>query len=163
MPHGASDAHNTTITSGFSRSWRLLIFFGFPGSTAISIWFFANRAGSAVTWPPDFRVSMFFVSADANTSASAPPWICWASVVELPGLSLISVPGWASWKSFAKAVNAGVSEEAMNTWIEPERPPLAPPSFELLPQATSPTASTSANPARVVVVRPAGMRGPPAQ
>ena len=63
---------------------------------------------------------MFVPSADAKTSAGAPPWICCTSADDAPKLNVTVVPGFAFWKSAPIFVNASVSDAAADTVMVPE-------------------------------------------
>ena len=63
---------------------------------------------------------MFVPSADANTSAGAPPWICCTSADDAAKLNVTVVPGFAFSKSAPILVNASVSDAAADTVIVPE-------------------------------------------
>src|SRR4051794_12017618 len=77
-PHGTV-APQREIVPTSRRSATDDTFSGLPDLTAICIWLRAKRVGAArLTWPPATRRSMVLRSADAKTSAGAPPWI-WAT------------------------------------------------------------------------------------
>ena len=63
---------------------------------------------------------MLAPSADANTSAGAPPWICCTSADDAAKLNVTVVPGFAFWKSAPILVNASVSDAAADTVIVPD-------------------------------------------
>src|SRR5436190_8188066 len=91
LPHGTVDAHNDTTPSS-GRSASDFTFFGLPGLTTIVRKFDAKSTGSVVTWPPDTSFCMLVPSADAKTSAGAPPWICCTSVDDAAKLNVTVVP-----------------------------------------------------------------------
>jgi len=63
---------------------------------------------------------MFFVLAEANTSAGAPAMI-WVARVELaPKLNVTFTPGWAASNCVPSLVKDPVSEDAANTVIDPD-------------------------------------------
>src|SRR5262245_19916009 len=62
---------------------------------------------------------MLAPSAEANTSAGAPPWICCARVPDEPKLNVIVVPGLRFWKSAPILVNASVVDAAAETVMLP--------------------------------------------
>jgi hypothetical protein len=63
---------------------------------------------------------MFFVDADANTSAGA-PLVIWVASVELaPKLNVTFTPGCAASNCWPMVVNASFSEDAANTVIDPD-------------------------------------------
>ena len=65
---------------------------------------------------------MFFVSAEAKTSAGA-PWVIWVTRSEDPAkLRVTLVPGFLDSKSLANSVNVDFSEAAANTVIDPDNP-----------------------------------------
>ncbi len=90
-----------------------------PGFTTIVSRFDANTVGSAVTCPPVTSFCMLAPSADANTSAGAPPWIWVASVPDDPKLNVTVVPGLRFWKSAPIFVNASVVDAAADTVMVP--------------------------------------------
>src|SRR5688572_19074108 len=118
MPHGTCVAHNDT-TPTFGRSLTDFTRFGFPGLTAISIWLRANVRGDAFTLPETTSLSMFARSADANTSAGAPPWICVTSADDDAELRLTVVPGCFRSNFVFISANASVSEAASATVMLP--------------------------------------------
>src|SRR3954452_20390061 len=118
LPHGTVSPQSDT-TSSFERSAIDLTFCGLPGFTTMVRRFEANTVGSAVTSPPVTNFCMLAPSADAETSAGAPPWICVASVPDDPKLNLTVVPGFRVWKSAPIFVNASVSDAAADTVIVP--------------------------------------------
>ena len=63
---------------------------------------------------------MFVRSADANTSAGAPPWICVTRADDAAGLSVIVVPWFCFWNFAAISANASVSDAASATVMLPE-------------------------------------------
>ena len=81
-----------------ARSLNDTIFFGFPGAVTIVSVLDAKFTGSPATSFASVALSMFFVSADANTSAGA-PCVNWVTRSEdpakensmsLPGLSVLN-------------------------------------------------------------------------
>src|SRR5262249_13845219 len=95
-------------------------------------------------------------SADANTSAGAPFWICVTSADEASKLNVTFAPGLASSKSWPICVNACFNDDAADTVIEPVTfaapvvvvEELADDDFALLPQAATRTANTANTNAR---------------
>ena len=103
-----------------ARSATDLMFFGLPGFTAICIWLRANGVGVVVTWPPLTSLSMLVRSADAYTSAGAPPWIWVTSADDDPKLNVTVALGFFLWKPEPSLVNASVSDAAADTVMDPE-------------------------------------------
>ena len=68
-PHGTGGAQTTTINPGLSRSAKEVMFLGLPGATAMTRVFDAKLTGSPASRPALAALSMFVVSAEANTSA----------------------------------------------------------------------------------------------
>src|SRR3954469_5891596 len=91
---------------------------GFDGGTAICITFFTNGVGLEAA-PADTTWSMFFVLADANTSAGAPCVICCASPELGPKLNTTLTPLCAFSNSSPSTVNASVRDAAANTLTVP--------------------------------------------
>jgi hypothetical protein len=66
--------------------------FGFPGGVTIVRVLLAKLTGSPVTRPASVALIMFFVSAEAKTSAGA-PWVSWVTKSEDPAkLKVTLVP-----------------------------------------------------------------------
>src|SRR6266550_3378538 len=82
-PHGTWSWQSATLTPGRARSARLVIWAGLLAGTATSIRLTANVVDEPAL-PADATWSMFFVAADANTSAGAPWLICVASIELAP-------------------------------------------------------------------------------
>src|SRR5689334_10889336 len=118
LPHGAVVAQRAT-TPALARSGSALMPLGFPGFVAISNWFLANIFGVADTRFAVVSLPMFFVSADANTSAGAPPWICVTNAADESKLNVTFAPGFAASKSFPTCANALLSDAAAETVIVP--------------------------------------------
>ena len=92
-----------------------------PFFTTIVSSFAANTVGSAVHLTArSTNFCMLVPSADANTSAGAPPWICCTNADDAAKLKVTDVPGFAFWKSAPILVNASVSEAAADTVMVPE-------------------------------------------
>ena len=98
-PHGTAGWHNATLTDDFASSLTDVTFAGLLGGTATSMMFLAKFRGpdaspAVTTW------SMFFVDAEANTSAGA-PLVIWVARVELaPKLNCTVSPGLAASNCF---------------------------------------------------------------
>ena len=71
-PHGTCGAQITTVTPGFVRSASEAMPLGFPGPVTIVSVLVAKMTGLPGTRPASTALSMFFSSAEANTSAGAP-------------------------------------------------------------------------------------------
>ena len=71
-PQGTCGAHTTTDKPGCVRSLNEAIFFGLPGAVTIVSVLDAKFTGLPASRSAWAALSMFFVSADANTSAGAP-------------------------------------------------------------------------------------------
>ena len=67
-----------------------MILAGLPGGTAISRVLVAKFTGAPSTRPSPVALSMFLVSAEANTSAGAPCWI-WVTRSEEPAKLKLTV------------------------------------------------------------------------
>ena len=112
----------TTLTPGLARSAKEAIEAGLDGGTAISRTLVAKSTGVPPTSFASASLAMFFVSAEAKTSAGA-PWVIWVTRSEDPAkLRVTLVPGCLASKSVASSVNVDFSEAAANTVIEPDRP-----------------------------------------
>ena len=73
-PHGTWGAHTTTCVPGLARSAKEAMPLGFPGGVTMVRVLVAKLTGSPATRPASTALVMFFVSAEANTSAGA-PWV----------------------------------------------------------------------------------------
>src|SRR5215471_5394109 len=118
LPHGTVVPQSET-TPRLARSANVFTFFGLQGLTTIVSRFDANTVGSAVTCPPVTSFCMLAPSAEANTSAGAPPWICCARVDDAAKLKVTVVPLLIFSKSLPIFVKASVSEAAADTVIDP--------------------------------------------
>src|ERR1700682_3536158 len=103
---------------GLDRSASPVMFFGLPAATAISSLFVAKVTGGS-TRPASTSFCMFFVSAEANTSAWAPCCIWATRAVEPAKLYVIARLGWAVVSVALAALNAPVSDAAANTLTDP--------------------------------------------
>src|SRR5689334_22979211 len=122
-PHGTAGAHSTTVTPGLARSARPVIPAGLPGGTAISSVLDAKLTGAVAVSESPVALAMFFVSAEAKTSAGAPCW-SWATRSDDPAkLKVTFVPGCAFSKSSPIWVKVFLREAAANTVISPDGPP----------------------------------------
>src|SRR5947207_12423323 len=92
--------------------------FGLPGATAISSLFRANVLGVS-TKLASTSFCMFFVSADANTSAGAPCWIWVTSACDPAKLYVNDNPGALVANVDFSLLNASVSDAAANTLSDP--------------------------------------------
>src|SRR5690348_10304732 len=111
---------------------------GLPGATTISSLLRANTRGVPVVKPSPFNLSMFVVSAEANTSADAPCSICVTRVGVPAKLNFTVTPELAPWNEVPRALKAAVSDAAAKT----ETVPLSGVAGEeVLPQAASATAA----------------------
>ena len=63
---------------------------------------------------------MLVRSADANTSAGAPPWICVTSAEDAAGFRVMLVPSYCFWNFVAISANVSVSEAASATVMLPD-------------------------------------------
>jgi hypothetical protein len=97
---------------------------------------------------------MFFVDAEAKTSAGA-PLVIWASRPELgPKLNFTVSPLWAAWNCFPIWVKASVSDAAANTVIVPVAGvELLALGVELELLLEQPATATAASPAAITVKR----------
>src|SRR5205823_878981 len=153
-PHGTCCWHSATFNPGLARSARAATRPGLSGGTAISIAFRANVFGSAAA-PALTTASMFFVLAEANTSAGAPCSMLAASAELAAKLNFTATPGCAASNCRPSVVNDSVSEAAAKTVTVPDRLPAdaAPPEPEperdpavvpaARPQPTSTTTATT--------------------
>ena len=118
VPHGTSGWHNATLTDDLARSVTDVTSAGLDGGTATSIMFLAKSDGLDAS-PAVTICCMFFVLAEANTSAGAPAMI-WVARVELgPKLNVTFTPGWAASNCVPSFVKDPVSDDAANTVIDP--------------------------------------------
>src|SRR6185436_6489533 len=105
---------------GLARSESWVTLAGFLAGTAISMTLLAKFVG-ALAAPVVTTWSMFFVLAEANTSAGA-PWLIWVARPELgPKLKTTLAPGWAASNCRPSVVNASFREAAANTLTVPDR------------------------------------------
>src|SRR6476661_1752626 len=118
VPHGTAAWQRATFTRLLARSPTPVTLAGLLGGTAISMTFLAKSCG-VVASPASVTCVMFFLLADANTSAGAPWVICSASPELGPKLKVTLVPGCAASKLLPSSVNASVSDAAANTVIGP--------------------------------------------
>src|SRR4029453_12833834 len=159
LPAGAAGAARTTFRSGLARSSRPLTPLGLPFSTTIWSWLLTKFCGVPTR---SLTLSMFGMSAEANTSAGAPCWI-WVARAWLPAkLKVTLVAPLAAVKSSPILVKVAVSDAAANTLISdgdcaPELPPelSSPP-----PQAARVSAATASTADRRI--RERSMVPPPA-
>src|SRR3954470_20962006 len=114
-PQGTSGAQTTTLVPGSARSCRDATPAGLSGGTAISKVLDANFTGVPRTSSSATALSMFAVSADANTSAGAPCWICATRSEEPPKLKLTFTPVCEASNRFPSSVNVDVSDDAAKT------------------------------------------------
>ena len=93
-PHGTCGAQTTTLTPASARSAKEVISAGLSGGTAISRVLDAKFTGSPFTRLSAVALSMFLVSAEANTSPGAPccSWVTRSE--EPPKLKVTLVPAW---------------------------------------------------------------------
>ncbi len=117
---------------------------------------------------------MFASSADANTSAGAPFWICVTRSLDPANENRIEAPGFASSKSLPSVVNVCWSEAAAKTVIEPVAPrsvavvdpdeddPAGASAVEHadIPSAATTTRGTSSERERRLIGGPPGVRAP---
>ncbi len=114
-PHGTCGAHTTTLMPGLVRSRKVLICLGFPGETAIVRVLEAKFTGWPVSSPAADALSMFLVSAEANTSAWA-PWVSWVTRSEDPAKeNSTDAPGFCLPNSSPIWVKVFFSDAAANT------------------------------------------------
>src|SRR5262245_53494330 len=117
--------------------------------------FFAKTLGSEAA-PAVTTWSMFFVLAEANTSAGAPE-VIWVARAELAAkLNVTLVPGWAASNCLPSSVKDSVSDAAANTVMSPESDG----DGELVPvvgdvPAAEPVSSPDPQPDRPTASRPA--------
>src|SRR5689334_12700060 len=90
------------------------MFFGLPGATAICSLLCANVCGASTRFA-SCSFFMFLVSADANTSAGAPCWICCTSACEPAKLYVRSRSGAAVDNVCFRSLNDSVSDAAAKT------------------------------------------------
>src|SRR3954452_8115620 len=114
-PQGTSGAQMTTLVPGFARSWNEVTLAGLSGGTAISSVLEAKFAGSPSMALADAALSMLAVSAEANTSAGAPCWICATRSEDPPKLSFTVTPLCSLSKALPMSVNVPVSDAAAKT------------------------------------------------
>src|SRR6476661_8687141 len=119
-PQGTWGAQTTTFTPGLARSEKELIDAGLDGGTAISRTFVAKLlAVPSMSFASESLV-IFFVSAEAKTSAGAPWLICVTRSEDPAKFSVILVPGFFASKSLASLVKVALREAAAKTVMVPE-------------------------------------------
>src|SRR6201995_5047596 len=117
-PQAADAWHTATRRSGLARSANDRVCFGSPGAVTITSVFDAKLIGSLLVRSALTTVSIWALSAEANTSALAPWLSLFASSDEVAKLKSIAAPGLSVWNFPASRVNAGLSKVAANTTIE---------------------------------------------
>ncbi len=105
-------------------------------------------------------LSMLAVSAEANTSAGAPSWICATRSEEPPKLNSTVTPSCSFSNSSPICSNVEVSEAAANTVsvVSPEPPPSEPEPEPEPESESSPQAAAVAVSSRVAATRAAVRR-----
>ena len=111
-PHGTSGAQTTSFTSLLVTSESAAMPSGLSGATAIWRVLVAKFSGSWPSRPSAVSFSMLATSAEANTSAGAPSWICAARSDEPPKLNSTSTPSWSASNSSPSCSKVLVSEAA---------------------------------------------------
>src|SRR3954453_23657067 len=99
---------------------------------------------------------MFFVLADANTSAGAPCTICCAKPELGPKLNTILTPGWADSNCLPRVVNASVRDAAAKTFTVSAASDE--PAEGLLGDDPPHAVTTATRPARPSTAPPSGRR-----
>src|SRR6266508_2467264 len=107
------------MRSGSSSESMPVMPFGLPGSTMMASEFVANVCGSSPLLPASVSLSMFFWSADANTSAGAPSLIWPTRSDDAAKLNVTSASGYSDSNASPIAVNESVSDAAANTVMSP--------------------------------------------
>src|SRR5262245_27568241 len=111
--------------SGLARSATPVMPSGLSGATMIVNRLVAKITGSVPFRPASVSLSMFAMSAEANTSAGAPSVICCTSAEEASKLNVADASGFAAVKASPTSVNDSVNDVAANTVMSPSTPAAA--------------------------------------
>src|SRR5262245_32317929 len=124
---------------------------GLSGATMIVNRLVANTTGSVPLSSASVSLSMFAVSAEANTSAGAPSVICCTSADEASKLNVAVASGLAAVNASPISVNDSVNDAAANTVMSPASPGAEPVGASDVPPAVGGGAgsvvATAADPA----------------
>jgi hypothetical protein len=154
LPHGCASWQTTVVTPALFRSAKDAIPFGFPGAVTMTSVLVAKIFGS-VALSPSF--SMFFSSAEANTSAGAPCLIWLTSVDDPSNDSDTLTPSFSFSNSPAIAVKVFFNDAAAYTLsvTGPDAAELdaaSSPSSDEQPATTSRAATPNTAPSFFIVV-----------
>src|SRR4051812_11956602 len=93
--------------------------FGLPLATMISSLLVAKTTGGSALSPGVVSLSMFAVSAEANTSAGAPWMICATRAEDASKENVVLACGFAFANAAPMSLNGAVSDAAANTVMVP--------------------------------------------